>query len=107
MARHAPLIVSAMEKWCDGVVVKNYDGCKRVQRTSLYRAYHIKPWQAEVDARWRAVGKGIGDRSAGGKAQGRGLHAGRRSQGVARFATPCEGEVVATFAWGRELLPRR
>ena len=22
-------------------------------------------------------------------------------------ATPCEGEAVATFAWGRELLPRR
>ena len=42
-------VVTKKDEWCDGLLITDYDGCKRVSRSSLYSDYDVKPWAAEVD----------------------------------------------------------
>ena len=47
------LIVTKKDVWCDGLLVNDYEGCKQVSRTSLYDAYNVTGWAAQVDAVWK------------------------------------------------------
>jgi hypothetical protein len=46
------MVVTKKDVWCDGLLIKDYDGCKRVSRGSLYKAYNVTPWVNQVDAVW-------------------------------------------------------
>lgn len=46
------MVVTKKDEWCDGLLVKDYDGCKRVSRGPLYDAYNVTPWAKQVDAMW-------------------------------------------------------
>mmetsp|Transcript_26108 Transcript_26108/g.42728 ORF Transcript_26108/g.42728 Transcript_26108/m.42728 type:complete len:94 (+) Transcript_26108:388-669(+) len=46
-------IVTKKDEWCDGLLVEDYDGCKRVSRGPLYDAYNVTPWVKQVDAVWK------------------------------------------------------
>jgi hypothetical protein len=50
--RVAPLIITAKEVWCGGIVIKYFDGCKRVSRQPLYEHYNITPWSDALRKRW-------------------------------------------------------
>ena len=46
------MIVTKKDMWCDGFLIRDYEGCKSVGRESLYEAYNIKPWANHVDDVW-------------------------------------------------------
>lgn len=46
------MVVTYRDIWCDGLLVTDFDGCKSVQRTTLYDAYNVVPWARQVDALW-------------------------------------------------------
>ena len=46
------MIVTKKDEWCNGLLVREYDGCKSVSRIPLYDAYNITPWVKQVDAVW-------------------------------------------------------
>ena len=45
-------IVTKKDEWCNGLLVRDYDGCKRVSREPLYKAYNVTPWVKQVDEVW-------------------------------------------------------
>eukprot|EP00527_Entomoneis_sp_CCMP2396_P009907 CAMPEP_0198138480 /NCGR_PEP_ID=MMETSP1443-20131203/1887_1 /TAXON_ID=186043 /ORGANISM="Entomoneis sp., Strain CCMP2396" /LENGTH=368 /DNA_ID=CAMNT_0043800271 /DNA_START=74 /DNA_END=1180 /DNA_ORIENTATION=+ len=46
------MVVTKKDVWCDGLLIKDYDGCKSVSRESLYKAYNVTRWGNQVDAVW-------------------------------------------------------
>jgi len=44
------MIVTSKDMWCDGLLVKDYEGCKDISRDSLYDAYNVQDWNDQVDA---------------------------------------------------------
>ena len=55
----ANMVVTKKDEWCDGLLIKDYDGCKRVQRQDLYAAYNVTPWAAQVYAVWQKAEQGV------------------------------------------------
>ncbi|KAL9187634.1 hypothetical protein ACHAXT_006012 [Thalassiosira profunda] len=51
------MVVTAKDEWCNGLLVEEYEGCKRVSRNDLYRAYNVTAWVPQVDAVWKAAEK--------------------------------------------------
>ena len=45
-------IVTEKDEWCNGLLVRDYDGCKGVSREPLYKAYNVTPWVKQVDEVW-------------------------------------------------------
>ena len=48
------LIVTKKDMWCDGLLIRDFDGCKEISRDSLYRAYNVTNWSDVVKAVWAA-----------------------------------------------------
>ena len=48
------MIVTSKDMWCDGLLVKDYEGCKNISRDSLYDAYNVQDWNDEVDGVWNS-----------------------------------------------------
>ena len=46
------MIITKKDTWCNGLLVNNFEGCKRINRDSLYKAYNISGWASQVDAIW-------------------------------------------------------
>jgi len=46
------MIITKKDTWCNGFLVHDFDGCKRINRDSLYKAYNISGWASQVDALW-------------------------------------------------------
>ena len=47
------MIITKRDAWCDGLLVNNFEGCKRINRDSLYKAYNISGWASQVDTMWK------------------------------------------------------
>eukprot|EP00038_Savillea_parva_P004030 m.133240 g.133240 ORF g.133240 m.133240 type:complete len:409 (-) comp11352_c0_seq3:241-1467(-) len=57
MEKESPLIVTAREQWCNGLLVENFDGCKRLSRDKLYKKYlNGVHWAKAAKDRWKAHG---------------------------------------------------
>lgn len=46
------LILTKKDDWCDGLLLRDYPGCKRVGREGLYEHYNITRWKDAVNAVW-------------------------------------------------------
>lgn len=47
------MVVTYKDVWCDGLLVKDFNGCKGISRDPMYDAYGVIPWDEQVDEVWR------------------------------------------------------
>lgn len=46
------LIGTAKDEWCDGMLVRPFEGCKGLQRGPLYAHYGLRSWELQVKEKW-------------------------------------------------------